>query len=261
MTFNEEDEDTLVEEGPQIERGTVFLRDTCHREIYQRNIRDKRLPREACFDQGDVKVEKDIMIFNEEEDEDTLVEEGPQIERGTVFHRDTCHREIHQRNIRDKRFPREACFDLGDVKWTKDSVTINEEEEDEDILVEEGPQIERGTVFLRDTCHREIHRRNIRDKRFPREACFEQGDVKVEKDISMKRRMKTPSWRKDLKLKAARCFTGTHATVRFTRETFVTSGSRVKRVLTWAMSKWRTSLLPFVKRRMKTFSWRKDLAN
>ena len=35
MTFSEEeDEDTLVEEGPQIERGTVFLRDTCHREIY-----------------------------------------------------------------------------------------------------------------------------------------------------------------------------------------------------------------------------------
>ena len=46
--------------------------------------------------------------FNEEEDEDTLVEEGPQIERGTVFHRDTCHREMHQRNICDKRLPREA---------------------------------------------------------------------------------------------------------------------------------------------------------
>ena len=46
-----------MEDGPQIERGTVFHRDTCHREIYQRNIRDKRLPREACFDLGDVKVE------------------------------------------------------------------------------------------------------------------------------------------------------------------------------------------------------------
>ena len=60
------------------------------------------------------------MTFSEEEDEDTLVDEGPQIERGTVFHRDTCHREIYQRNIRDKRFPREACFDLGDVKVEKD---------------------------------------------------------------------------------------------------------------------------------------------
>ena len=30
-------------------------------------------PREACFDQGDVKVEKDI----EEKHEDILVEEGP----------------------------------------------------------------------------------------------------------------------------------------------------------------------------------------
>ena len=71
--------------------------------------------------------------------------------------------------------------------------------------------------------------------------------------------VKTLSWRKDLKLNAARCFSGTRATVRFSKETVVTSGSRVKRVLFWAMSKWRTSLLPFVKRRKKTFSWRKDL--
>ena len=74
----------------------------------RRNIRDKRIPREAFFDLGDVKVENVIVTFNEEKDEDTLVEEGPQIERGTVFHRDTCQREIHSRNIRDKRFPREA---------------------------------------------------------------------------------------------------------------------------------------------------------
>ena len=39
----------------------------------------------------------------------------------------------------------------------------------------------------------------------------------------MKRRMKTLSWRKDLKLNVAQCFTGTNATVRFgTQETFVT---------------------------------------
>ena len=48
------------------------------------------------------------MTFNEEEDGDTLVEEVPQIERGTVFHRDTCLREIYSRNICDKRLPREA---------------------------------------------------------------------------------------------------------------------------------------------------------
>ena len=36
-----------------------FTGDTRHREIYSRNICDKRLLREACFDQGDVKVEKD----------------------------------------------------------------------------------------------------------------------------------------------------------------------------------------------------------
>ena len=120
----------------------MFHRDTCYREIHQRNIRDKRFPREACFDLGDVKVEKDIVTFNEEEDEDTLVEEGPQIERrmkARVFHRDTCYREIYQRNSRDKRLLREVCFDLGDVKVEKDIVTFNEEE-DEDTLVEEGPQ-------------------------------------------------------------------------------------------------------------------------
>ena len=84
-----------MEEGPQIERVTVFLRGTCHCEIYQRNSRDKRFPREACFEQGVVKVENVIVAFREEEDGNTLVEEVPQIERGTVFHRDTCDREIH----------------------------------------------------------------------------------------------------------------------------------------------------------------------
>ena len=49
-----------------------------------------------------------IVTLYEEEDEDTLVEEGPQIERGTVFHRDTCLREIYSRNVCDKRLPREA---------------------------------------------------------------------------------------------------------------------------------------------------------
>ena len=43
----------------------------------------------------DVEVEKDIVTFNEREDEHILVEGGPQIERGTVFLRDTCHREIY----------------------------------------------------------------------------------------------------------------------------------------------------------------------
>ena len=39
------------------------------------------------------------MTDNEEDHEDTLVAEGHQIGRGTVFFRDTCQREIHQRNI------------------------------------------------------------------------------------------------------------------------------------------------------------------
>ena len=41
------------------------------------------------------------------------------------------------------------------TKWTNHIVALHEEE-DEDTLVEEALQIERGTVFLRDTCHREI---------------------------------------------------------------------------------------------------------
>ena len=43
-----------------MKRVTVFLRDACHRVVYQRNSRDKRFAGEACFDLGDVKVEKDI---------------------------------------------------------------------------------------------------------------------------------------------------------------------------------------------------------
>ena len=54
----------------------------------------RRLPREACLDLDDVKVVKAVVTFREEEDEDTLVEKGRQIGRGTVFLRETCHREI-----------------------------------------------------------------------------------------------------------------------------------------------------------------------
>ena len=83
----------------------VFLRETCHREIFQRNIPDQRLPREACFELEGVKVEKDIVTFNEEGDEDVIVEEGSQIERGTVLLSYTYHCEIYQRNTRDKAAP------------------------------------------------------------------------------------------------------------------------------------------------------------
>ena len=53
----------------------MFHKGTRHRAIHQRNICDKWLPREACFDLGDVKVENVIVAFREEEDEDYLVEE------------------------------------------------------------------------------------------------------------------------------------------------------------------------------------------
>ena len=122
-------------------------------------------------------------------------------------------------------------------------MTFNKKE-DEDILVEEVPQIESGTVLHRDTRHRAIHQRNICDKWLPREACFDLGGVKVENVIVAFRENEEEDipWRKDRKFNAARCCTGTHATVRFTKETFVTGGSRVKRFLTWGMSKWRKTL-------------------
>ena len=71
-------------------------------------------------------MEKNIVTFIEKESEGIFVEGRPQIERATVFHRDACHREIYQRNIRDKQLPREACFDLGDVEVEKDIVTFIE---------------------------------------------------------------------------------------------------------------------------------------
>ena len=61
------------------------------------------------------------------------------------------------------------------------------------------------------------------------------------------------------KLNAARCFSGTHATVRVTEEAVVTSGSCVECVLTWAMSKWRKTVGLSLKSRIKSLSWRKDL--
>ena len=96
-----------------------FSGNACHREIYQRNFLDKRLPREACFDLGDVKVEKDIVTFIEEEGEGILVEGRPQIERATVSLRNTCYREIHPRNmlISDSRVKRDLIGAMS--KWIK----------------------------------------------------------------------------------------------------------------------------------------------
>ena len=128
-----------------------------------------------------------------------------------------CHRETHQRNIRDKR-----------LKWTKHIVTFKEEK-DEHILVEEGPQIECDTVFHRDTSHREFHPRNIRAKRLPREACFDQGDVKVVKEGG-------PQIERGMVFLRDTCH------FFFFTETLVASDCRVKGALTRAMSKRREPL-------------------
>ena len=123
------------------------------------------------------------------------------------------------------------------LSWRK-YLKLNDVEEDEDTLVEEVPQIESGTVFHRDTRHRAIHQRNIRD-RVKRVLTWAMSKWRTSFLPFVKRRVKTLSWRKDRKFNAARCFSRTHATVRFAQETVVTSGSCVKRVSTWAMPKWR----------------------
>ena len=53
------------------------------------------------------------MTLNEEKDEDVVVEEGPQIECGTVTH--ATVRFITETCVTSGS-SREACFDLGDVK-------------------------------------------------------------------------------------------------------------------------------------------------
>ena len=81
-------------------------------------------------------VTKDIVTFNEEEDEDTLVEEGPLIEtRHGVSRGHRPPLDSPEKHV-DKRVPREVCFDWGDVEVEKDIVTLNEEV-DEDSLVEQ----------------------------------------------------------------------------------------------------------------------------
>ena len=58
------------------------------------------------------------MTFNEEEDEDTLVEEGPQIERGTVLHRDANVRFTQETFVTsDSPVKRDLTWAMS--KWTK----------------------------------------------------------------------------------------------------------------------------------------------
>ena len=116
----------------------MFHRDACHREIQQRNSRDQRFPREACFDLGNVKVEKDSGIFNEEGGMKRHSWRMDLRLNAARCFSVTHATESYQRNTRDTRLPREACFGLGDAKVEKDIVTFNEED-DENTLVEEGP--------------------------------------------------------------------------------------------------------------------------
>ena len=71
------------------------------------------------FNHGDVKVEQDIVTFNEEDHEDTFVEEGPQTERGTVFLRDTCYREICKETVVTSGFRVKRVLTRAVAKWRK----------------------------------------------------------------------------------------------------------------------------------------------
>ena len=147
-----------MEERPQIELVTVFHRDTCHREVHQRTFVTSGYRVKRVLPWAMSKWTKHIVTFNEEEDEDTLVEEGPQIERG--------HR-VSQGTHATVRLTQEALVTsrsrvMRVLTWRCQS---GDEEEDEVTLVEEGSQIERGTVSPRDTRHCETHPKSIRDKR------------------------------------------------------------------------------------------------
>ena len=122
MTFNEEDDED-IRKDLKFKAAQCFSGTHATREMYQRSSRDKRFPREACLDLGDVKVVK---------------QGGPLFERGMVFLRDTCHCFFFHTNISDKRLPREGCSDQGNVEEENVIVTFNEEK-DEDILVGEDP--------------------------------------------------------------------------------------------------------------------------
>ena len=134
MTLNEEkDEDVVVEEGSQIERGTVthatvrFITETS----VTSGSRVKRVLSRALL-----KWRTSLLPFVKRRMETLSWRKDHKLKRGTVSLGDTCKREILQRSIRDKRIPREACFDLGDVKVENHIVTFNEEEH-EDRVVEE----------------------------------------------------------------------------------------------------------------------------
>ena len=64
-----------MEDRPQIGRGTVFLSDTCHREVHQRTFVTSGSRVKSVLPRALTKWTKHIVTFNEEEDEDTLVEE------------------------------------------------------------------------------------------------------------------------------------------------------------------------------------------
>ena len=63
-----------------------------------------------------------------------------------------------QRSIRDKRQPARSVFlTSDDVKVERRHCYLSMIRRKKTLLVEEGSRIERGTVFLRDTCHHEIN--------------------------------------------------------------------------------------------------------
>ena len=72
--------------------------------FFHRNISGKRLPREGCFALGVDKVDETHRDLLMKRRMTTFSWERNHIERGTVFHRNTCHCEIYHRKSRDKRF-------------------------------------------------------------------------------------------------------------------------------------------------------------
>ena len=96
-----------------------------------------------AFDQGDVKVEKDILTFNEEKGWDILLEEGPKLNASRCFSGTHLAGRFAKETFTTSDSRVKRVFDQGDVKVEMHIVTLNTEK-DEDILVEEGHGVSEG---------------------------------------------------------------------------------------------------------------------
>ena len=146
MAFNaDEDEHILVEDGPQIDRARCFFGTHATVRFTKQTVVTIGFLCEACFDFAMSKWRKTLWPSMQMRTKTFSWRTVLKLTAARCFIGTHARVRFTKEAVVTSGFPREACLDLGDVKVVKKG----------------GPQIERGTVFLRDTCQREIHQRNI----------------------------------------------------------------------------------------------------